>query len=380
MKRLKLPIISFIAFSLFSFCDSVENAMLPTIPESKSANFEVIASGYEIPWAIEVIGHEDFLFTERLGKLYHYENGNVTRIKNLPVSRSVKVSGLVYGGLMDVSLHPEFQQNSLVYITYVGDDYLMKVARFKFIDNSISDLQNVFQSNAFSIGSRIAWQDNEHFFVTQGLGGTPYPEPGPQDLKNDGGKIHRLMLDGKIPQDNPVLVGSSPTSVWSYGHRDPQGLQYDSENGVLYSNEHGPLGGDEFNIITKGGNYGWPLHSYGLNYDVTPVSDMSEEEASSKFVMPFKYWDHSFRASPSCLFKPSDSNFSTWNGSFLFGALALQHLVRYNQDTDETEVVMSNIGRVRAVAQLPDGNLLISLDDGSPNRSDPGRILKLTPK
>src|SRR6185503_12202632 len=117
-------------------------------------------------------------------------------------------------------------------------------------------------------------------FLSLGVGGTPYPEPGPQDLTSDLGKIHRLMADGQIPADNPILPGAAkPSSIWSYGHRNPQGLYYDAAKGTLYATEHGPLGGDEFNIVVAGANYGWPLFSYGLNYNKTPVSNMTEDAA-----------------------------------------------------------------------------------------------------
>ncbi|MDH3602010.1 MAG: PQQ-dependent sugar dehydrogenase [Candidatus Tectomicrobia bacterium] len=168
--------------------------------------------------------------------------------------------------------------------------------------------------------------------------------------------------------------------MWSYGHRNPQGLYYDFASGTLYANEHGPLGGDELNIITRGGNYGWPLFSYGLNYDETPVSNMSEQEAAATTILPAKYWGPDFRVAPSGLIKLSDSNFNSWNGSFLMGTLRPQDLLQYNLETDETEIVLANVGRVRDVAQLPSGNLLILVDAGSPNDADEGRIIKLTPR
>ena len=223
---------------------------------------------------------------------------------------------------MDVSLHPQFGTNGLVYIAYVNEVGRMTVARFNFGDRFVRDFEVVFRSNAFSIGSRIAWEDETHFFVTQGLGGSPYPEPGAQDLTNDGGKIHRLMANGTVPSDNPVFEGATaPTSVWSYGHRDPQGLYYDSDEGVLYSTEHGPLGGDELNVIAKAGNYGWPLFSYGLNYDRTPVSDLTEEEAGQTTVLPLKHWSENFNMAPSGLERLEGSLFPEWEGSFVLGSL-----------------------------------------------------------
>jgi len=188
------------------------------------------------------------------------------------------------------------------------------------------------------------------------------------------------MKDGQIPEDNPLFPGKTvPTSIWTYGHRNPQGLFFEEATQTLYANEHGPLEGDELNIITEGGNYGWPLFSYGLNYDNTSVSNMTEQEAASITILPLKAWGPDFRIAPSSLLKLANSNFSSWNGSFLMGALYPQHLLRYDLDTNETEIVIANVGRVRDIAQLPGGDLLILIDKGSPNSSSEGRIIKLTP-
>jgi len=148
----------------------------------------ILATGFTIPWAIEVIGEEEFLVTERLGQLYHYQDGALTALPNMPSVQTVSDGYLTYGGLMDVSLHPQFESNRWVYITYVGLDWVMRVGRFALLDNTVKNFKVIFESDAFSIGSRIAWQDDEHFFVSQGSGGNPYPEPGGQDLNSDVGK------------------------------------------------------------------------------------------------------------------------------------------------------------------------------------------------
>ena len=173
---------------------------------------------------------------------------------------------------------------------------------------------------------------------------------------------------------------NGPTSVWSYGHRNPQGLFMDKSNNTLYAHEHGPLGGDEFNIIRKGGNYGWPLFSHGLNYDNSPVSNMSESEAAAQTILPEKAWGTDFRIAPSGLVRIEHSNFQDWNGTFLIGALNLEHLISYDESTDNTRVLLSGVGRVRDIAQLPSGNLLILIDQRSPKNHETGRIIKLTPK
>ena len=337
----------------------------------------VLASGYWIPDGMAVIGEREFLFADRGGALYHYVGGGVTEVRGLPASRT---SG-VYGGLLDVSLHPSFPDSRLVYIAYNDASFDLTVARFELRDDRAENLSVIYESDEFSIGSRIEWEDPSHFFLSFGVGGDPYPLPGPQDLSADVGKIHRLTADGQIPADNPILPGAlEPSTIWSYGHRNPQGLHYDALERTLYAIEHGPLGGDELNIVLAGGNYGWPLFSYGLNYDRTPVSDMSEGAAREVSILPAKFWGPDYRVAPSGLLFVEGSQFASWNGAFLFGALKPQHLLRYDPATDKTEIVRRNVGRVRDIAQLPSGKLLIAVDAGSPKSSDRGRIIELSPR
>jgi aldose sugar dehydrogenase len=337
----------------------------------------VLASGYWIPDGIAVIGEGEFLFADRGGALYHYVRGGVTGVRGLPRSRT---SG-VFGGLLDVSLHPSFPNSRLVYIAYNDASFGLTVARFELRDDRAERLSVIYESDEFSIGSRIEWEDPSHFFLSFGVGGDPYPDPGPQDLSADVGKIHRLTADGQIPPDNPILPGAStPSTIWSYGHRNPQGLHYDTVARKLYATEHGPLGGDELNVVVAGGNYGWPLFSYGLNYDRTRVSDMSEGAARAVSILPVKFWGPDDRVAPSGLLFVEGSQFASWNGAFLFGALRPQHLVRYDPATGETEIVLRNVGRVRDIAQLPSGKLLIAVDSGSPKPSARGRIIELSPR
>jgi glucose/arabinose dehydrogenase len=218
-------------------------------------------------------------------------------------------AGRHFGGLMDVSLHPSFDNNRLVYIAYVNDEYNMSVARSNLAGEAVQNLEVIFESTAFSIGSRIAWDE-----------------------------------DGSVPIDNPIFEGTvEPTSIWSYGHRDPQGLYFDREEGLLYARAHGPLGGDELNVIEKGGNYGWPLFSYGLNYDGTTVGGLSEEEA----------------------------------GWFVMGSLFQHRLIAYDPASGRTMLVSEQLGRIRDVAQLPSGDLIVLLDSEGLAKGS-GRVVRLT--
>ena len=353
--------VGLLAIMLLWSCQADDTTGLTTEPG-------VLASGYWIPDGIAVIGEDEFLFADRAGALYHYVAGRTTEVRGIPKSRTSDI----YGGILDVSLTPGFRDSRLVYIAYNNNAYDLTVARFELRDDRAERLSVIYQSDEFSIGSRIEWEDSSHFFLSFGVGGNPTPDPGPQDLSSDVGKIHRLTADGQVPPDNPILPGASrPSTIWSYGHRNPQGLYYDSLKRTLYSSEHGPMGGDELNIVLAGRNYGWPLFSYGLNYDGTRVSGMSEDGARGVSVLPAKHWGPDFRVAPSGLLFV--------DGAFLLGSLRQQHLMRYDPATDETEVVMRNVGRVRDIAQLPSGKLLIAVDAKSPKPSDRGRIIELSP-
>jgi glucose/arabinose dehydrogenase len=373
VRRMLRKHLGFFALLPFLLCSCQANG--PTADASMTEP-GVLASGYWIPDGIAVIGEGEFLFADRGGTLYHYANNTATVVGGIPSSKT----STVYGGLLDVSLHPSFAGSRLVYIAYDDASFGLSVARFELRDDRAEKLSVIYKSREFSIGSRIEWQDPSHFFLSFGVGGDPYPTPGPQDLSADVGKIHRLMADGHIPPDNPILPGASKQStIWSYGHRNPQGLYYDSLKRTLYATEHGPLGGDELNVVNAGGNYGWPLFSYGLNYDRTRVSDMSEDAARKVSILPLKYWGPDNRVAPSGLLFVEGSQFASWNGAFLFGSLRQQHLLRYDPATSETEIVLRNVGRVRDIAQLPSGKLLIAVDSGSPKASDRGRIIELSP-
>ena len=336
----------------------------------------VLASGYWIPDAITVIGEGEFLFVDRNGPLYHYVRGVVTEVSGLPASKT----STIYGGRLDVSLHPTFADSRLVYIAYVDAAFDLAVAHFELRNDRAENVKVIYKSDKFSIGSRIVWQDPSHFFLSIGVGGDPYPDAGPQDLNNDVGKIHRLMADGQIPPDNPIFPGTTkPSTVWSYGHRNPQGLYYDSLKKTLYASEHGPIGGDELNVVVAGANYGWPLFSHGLNYDRTPVSNMTESAARAVSTLPLKYWGPDNRVAPSGLLFVQGSQYGSWNGAFLIGALNPQNLLRYDPVTDVTEIVLRKVGRVRDIAQMPNGKLLIAVDAGSPTQYDRGRIIELSP-
>lgn len=286
---------------------------------------------------------------------------------------------------MDLSIHPDYSNNKWVYLTY---DALAKVARCKIENDSLTQFEIIFTTqdqNVMGNGMRMVWENDKHFFLN--IGSTSFstrshPILTAQDLRSAGGKIHRLMEDGSIPHDNPIFVGfTSPTSIWSYGHRDVHGLHYDESVQELLGVEHGPKGGDEFNVLEKGKNYGWPLYSLGTHYTGEPVSLISADSAAMFTAFPEHYWTVSTKdggqaIGPSCLLKVEGSNISDWNNYYLIGSLSFKRLMKYDRDTDETYGL--NIeGRVRTMKQLPSGDIIALIERSNTGKSD-GKIIRIS--
>jgi aldose sugar dehydrogenase len=313
-----------------------------------SFSLDTIVQGFVIPYGLAIVEENEYFITDRVGKMYHFKDGNLSEISGVPEVVTFGIPGIpaiMHGGLMDVSIHPNYSTNAWIYISYLGVDGLAKVSRLKIHNNAAVQIETIFTTrsqNYTGNGMRIVWEDETHFFLNVGnsnLSTTSNPVLNAQDLKDDAGKIHRLMDDGNIPTDNPVFEGyESPTTIWSYGHRDVQGLYFNKSSNTLFGVEHGPKGGDEFNVIIKGKNYGWPLFSYGINYDGAWVSTISEDSAAVFTVFPEHSWtvptyDGGQAIAPACLLHVSESNISDWNNSFIIGSLAFRRLMKYNRET-----------------------------------------------
>ena len=218
-------------------------------------------------------------------------------------------------------------------------------------------------------GSRIVFDNDGYLYFSNGDKGN-MPENA-QDLTNAHGKIHRIHDDGRIPVDNPFVdtPGAVP-SIWTYGNRNPQGLIYDKVNDRIYETEHGPMGGDELNLIQKGKNYGWPVITYGINYDGTPITEITEKEGMEQ---PLTYYVPSI-ATAGVAIVTSD-RYPAWKGDILIGALAKMHINRVDMDgatAGSQEVMLQNIGRVRQVKESPDG-YIYAVTEGT------GLLIKLIP-
>ena len=293
------------------------------------------------------------------------EDSIKTEISGLP---EVYVRG--QGGLLDVATHPNFNQNNLIYFTLatniegdIGGNTALYQA--KLVENRLEDLKLFYKATpntkkAQHFGSRIVFDDIGHIFFTIGDRGNR--DLNPQDLTRDGGKVYRLNLDGSIPTDNPFFNDKSETkkAIFSFGHRNPQGMIVHPESDEIWLHEHGPRGGDEINIVEPGKNYGWPKITYGVNYSGTTIT---ENTSLPGLEQPFYYWVPSI--APSGMAFSTSSIYEKWKGNLFIGSLKyryLERLVIKKNKVVEREKVLENIGRVRDVREGPDGYLYIAVE------------------
>jgi glucose/arabinose dehydrogenase len=224
----------------------------------------------------------------------------------------------------------------------------------------------LYRTGENHFGSRLVF-DKGYLFFSIGERGQ---KDDAQDLSRPNGKVHRIFDDGRVPDDNPFVgKAGALATIWSYGHRNPQGLAKDPSTGLLYDAEHGPRGGDELNLVQRGGNYGWPVITYGMNYDGTPITNETAKEGMEQ---PVTYWVPSIAVSSIAFYK--GSKFPKWDGQLFLGALAqeeLRRLVLADGKVTHQEVLFKNVGRVRDVVSGPDGFIYVTFDGG--------RVARLVP-
>jgi len=334
-------------------------------PEQIDYSFEVVVDGIDIPWGMAFINFEEMLVTEKSGILYHVKNGKKTEITGLP---PIYVRG--QGGLLDVALHPNFSENNTLYMTLSanteGDEEGGNTSLYSatLTGSELSNVTLLYKATPNSKkgqhwGSRIVFDQEGHVFF--GMGDRGNREVNPQDLSKDGGKIYRLNLDGSIPEDNPfVNEPGAKKAIFSYGHRNPQGMTIHPQTGDLWENEHGPQGGDEINIIKSGVNYGWPEITYGINYSGTPITDKTSDP---NMAQPFYYWVPSI--APSGMAFSTSGIYKDWEGDLFVGSLRFEYLERLVIEKNQVvkrEKVLEKIGRVRNVVEGPDGYLYLGVE------------------
>lgn len=329
---------------------------------------EVVASGLGIPWGMTFISPQQILFTERFGKagLLNTVNGQVRYLDGLP---DVFAEG--QGGLLDVAVAPDYPEHEWIYFTYSKELQgrgVTTLARARLTSQGLEQWRDLLvtqsaTSSGRHYGSRIAFDDQGYLYFGVGDRGE---RPNGQNLKTHAGSILRVTREGKAAPGNP-FIGSPGVlpEIWSFGHRNPQGLTWDNNRKRLWEIEHGPRGGDEINLIEKGQNYGWPVISYGKEYwGPVQVGEGTEKPGMQQ---PVKYYVPSI--APGSLLYYDGKAFPEWRGSLLAGALKLQHINRVQLDTSgrviKEERLLEDLGeRIRALTQSPEGWIYFSTDSG----------------
>lgn len=337
----------------------------------------VVDGGLERPWAIAFLPDGRKLVTERPGRLRVI--GKDGKLDPKPIEGLPHIIEQGQGGLMEVAPHPDHAKNGWIYIGFADGDKgekkcITAVARGKIKDHRWTDHQWIFRpdekfrsSAGVHFGTRFVFRDGYLFFPIGERGGMMAA----QDLESPVGKIYRLHDDGRVPKDNPfVNKKDAIPAIWTLGHRNPQGLTMDPRDGTIYSTEHGPRGGDELNLIKPGLNYGWPVVTYGMNYNGTPMVSITEKEGIEP---PLTYWVPSVAV---CGLDCYTGNlFPQWKYDLLSGGLAQQEVRRirvHEGKVVEQEIILKDIGRVRDVTGAPDGSVYVVLNS-------PDRIVRMVP-
>lgn len=363
--------------SLF-FASIAAGVSAQTIRSDKH-DFRVVklASGLEHPWSLAFVPGGSILITERAGRLRLFRDGKLAPepIKGIP-----KVVASGQGGLFDVVLHPSYSRNRHVYLSYAArgkGGVHTRVTRFRYIAvrHELVDGKTILDAGpkAFGgrhFGGRMAFDEAGHLYISLGDRGAMERA---QDLSDHSGSVVRLMDDGAVPPDNPFVgrSGMKP-EIYSYGHRNPQGMARHPRTGAIWTHEHGAQGGDEINIIRKGRNYGWPVITHGIDYD---GSKIGIGKAAPGMEQPLYFWVPSI--APSGMAFHTGGKFPKWRNSLFVGALRGQLLARLELDGDrvvkEERLLKDRLGRIRDVRTGPDGLVYLTIDD------DDGSLVRLEP-
>ncbi len=353
--------------------DRLPNLKFTTQTEKMVIKVDTLHRDFKNPWGMTWLNAETLLITEKKGDLLIFKNDRFTgeKVTGLPAFYTTGQAGL-----LDVTVHPNYAENGWIYIAYakpVGGGGATTIARFKLSGTRVSSFEELIVTTpewkgGTHYGSRIVFDNENYLYFSNGERGS---QDNAQNLKNSHGKVHRIHDDGRIPADNPFI--STPGaigSIWTYGNRNPQGLFFDKAANRLWEVEHGPRGGDELNILEKGKNYGWPVITYGINYNGSPITDITEKEGMEQ---PITYWVPSIATCGMTLI--TSDKYPSWKGNILVAALAGTHIARLELNVTRVtgqEKLLPGIGRVRQVSQSPDG-YLYAITEGT------GLLIKLVP-
>ena len=339
---------------------------------------ETFANGFEVPWGMAFLPNNDLLVSDRNGTLWKInKNGN----KKMKISGVPKVRYKGQGGLLDIQIHPDFNINQYVYISF--SDFLphkknksfTSIIRAELKNNSLFNTKIIYKADEkfytnskVHYGTRIIFDEKNYLYFSIGDRGERKEA---QSLRTPNGKIHRLNDDGSIPGDNPFINQKEAIkSIWTYGNRNSQGLAINPESLIIYETEHGPKGGDELNILLRGNNYGWPEITYGKNYTGTKITNYTHKEGMEQ---PVIHWTPSIAV---CGIDFYDGKiFNNWKNNLLVTSLKFENLYRLeikNKKVIEQELILSAGYRIRDVETGPDGFIYLAIED-------PGRIIRLRP-
>ena len=369
--------ITLLLYTLLLLVSLPANAQTPRIIQSQAVTFalEQVIDGLGIPWGMAFIADNQVLVTEREGRISLLDTASGKR-SSLQGAPPVKADG--QGGMLDVAVPPNFKRGDWIYFTFVRDKANQGVtvlARAKLAGNKLVDWQDLLETRSASnttyhFGSRITFDESGHVYFGVGDRGV---RPNSQDLTNHAGTIMRLKRNGSVPKDNPYVEQANVLpEIWSYGHRNPQGIAYDKVHQRLWVIEHGPRGGDEINLVVAGRNYGWPVISYGKEYwGPLPVGEGTAREGMEQ---PVKQYTPSI--APGSLILYSGKAFPAWRGNLFTGALVLRHLNRVTIDNQaravgEERMLTELKERIRALAESPQGWIYFSTDSGKIYRIKP---------
>ena len=335
------------------------------IVDEKNYEMEVVFEDENLIWGLEILDDNSILASIKSGSIIHYKDGIKKDIKGVP---EVYLRG--QGGLLDLELHPNFNKNRLVYLSYAymknrDDGGNTAIARAQLVNDSLKNLEVLYKGSPVSrkgqhFGSRMAFDNENYLYFTIGDRGNRNVNP--QDISVDGGKVYRINDDGTIPDDNPFIdVPNAKKAIYSYGHRNPQGIFKHPKTGKIWTNEHGPRGGDEINIVEKGKNYGWPKITYGKNYSGTTIT---KNKSLPGMEQPLYYWLPSI--APSSFEYISSEMYPDWKGSLLAGALVFKYIERIgikNNKVVSRSKIAEGLGRPRDIVQGPDGYVYVSIEN-----------------
>lgn len=341
------------------------------IYESEELNFYVqtVVEGVDIVWGMAFLPDGKMIVTQRDGNMHLVRNGELVEE---PIAGVPDVHARGQGGLLDIEPHPNYADNGWLYFSYSkpgNGGAMTSIMRAKYDEesHSLTDKEELYTGSPFTdagqhFGSRISFDPEGYLYFSIGDRGNR--DENPQDITRDGGKIYRLNDDGSIPQDNPFVGEEGLDAVYTYGVRNPQGMDVHPETGIIWTNEHGPRGGDEINVHKEGGlNFGWPEITYGINYSGTTIT---EDTARAGMEQPVWYWDPSI--APSGMTFVTSDNYPGWKGNILNGALAFQLISRIVIDGEEfvhEERILDGIGRIRDIEEAPDGYIYFSNESNS---------------